>query len=299
MEKKVCSKCGLEKSVNEFYKKGNGFEGMCKACRNYQNKNRYTYICESCGEEFKTGKKNQKTCSKTCSATIKYPKIYVECEICKKKVKKIQRDIKRNKHHYCSNKCRAIAVGRSQVGKNNPNYKNATIEVNCSNCNKKFKILKCNTVNSDKAQKQNLYCSKKCKSEHQKEILKGESNPNYGNGRRIKGKLNPNYNFTKTYEERMKGRLYTDYYNWRNLIFEKYNYTCQCCNKQGGTLAAHHLDGYNKFKEKRTDVNNGVLLCANCHKEFHKIYGYGNNTLEQFKEFYKNKTNKKFEVVRV
>ncbi|MDM0587667.1 HNH endonuclease [Clostridium perfringens] len=180
--------------------------------------------------------------------------------------------------------------------KNNPNYKNATIEVNCSNCNKKFKILKCNTVNSNKAQKQNLYCSKKCKSEHQKEILKGESNPNYGNGCRIKGKLNPNYNFTKTYEERVKGRLYTDYYNWRNLIFEKYNYTCQCCNKQGGTLAAHHLDGYNKFKEKRTDINNGTLLCSNCHKEFHKIYGYGNNTLEQFKEFYKNKTGKEFEV---
>lgn len=26
MEKKRCSKCGQEKSVSEFYKKGNGFE---------------------------------------------------------------------------------------------------------------------------------------------------------------------------------------------------------------------------------------------------------------------------------
>ena len=64
-----------------------------------------------------------------------------------------------------------------------------------------------------------------------------------------------------------------------------------------GVMEPHHLDGYNKFKEKRTDINNGILLCVNCHKEFHKIYGYGNNTKEQFKEFYKNKTNKEFEVV--
>ena len=44
MEKKRCSKCGQEKSVSEFYKKGNGFEGICKTCKTYQNKNRYTYI---------------------------------------------------------------------------------------------------------------------------------------------------------------------------------------------------------------------------------------------------------------
>ncbi|MDU4051081.1 MAG: HNH endonuclease signature motif containing protein [Clostridium perfringens] len=242
MEKKRCSKCGQEKSVSEFYKKGNGFEGMCKECRKHQNKNRYTYICEFCGEEFKTGNKNQKTCSKKCSTILKYPKIYVECEICKKKIKKIQRDIKRNKHHYCSNKCRAIGVGKFQCGKNNPNY---------------------------------------------------------GKGDKIRGKNHFRYNPNITQKEREVRRHYSEYHLWKKEIFRKFDYTCQCCLKRGGDMEPHHLDGYNKFKEKRTDVNNGVLLCVNCHKEFHKIYGYGNNTLEQFKEFYKNKTNKKFEVVRV
>lgn len=29
----------------------------------------------------------------------------------------------------------------------------------------------------------------------------------------------------------------------------------------------------------------GVTLCEDCHKTFHKKYGYKNNTSQQFKEF--------------
>lgn len=53
-------------------------------------------------------------------------------------------------------------------------------------------------------------------------------------------------------------------------------------NKQ---LKAHHLDGYNWCKEKRFDISNGVTCCDRCHKLFHKIYGRGKNTKEQFIEF--------------
>ena len=54
-------------------------------------------------------------------------------------------------------------------------------------------------------------------------------------------------------------------------------------------MNSHHLDGYDWCKERRIDINNGVCLCENCHKEFHKIYGYGNNTKEQYIEFKENK----------
>ena len=32
-------------------------------------------------------------------------------------------------------------------------------------------------------------------------------------------------------------------------------------------------------------VENGITLCVECHKKFHMLYEYGNNTLEQFKKF--------------
>ena len=100
------------------------------------------------------------------------------------------------------------------------------------------------------------------------------------------GENNPNYSTELTQEERENGRKIDGYATWRKKVYEKDNYTCQCCgDNKGHNLNSHHLDGYNWCKEKRTDINNGVTLCEDCHKEFHNIYGKGNNTKEQFDEF--------------
>lgn len=107
------------------------------------------------------------------------------------------------------------------------------------------------------------------------------------------GEGNPYYNHNKTDEERETRREYTEYYSWRNEVYERDNYICICCGyDKGHNLNAHHLNGYNWDKEHRTDVNNGVTLCKNCHDKFHNIYGYGDNTKEQFEEFYKDEFNK-------
>ena len=67
------------------------------------------------------------------------------------------------------------------------------------------------------------------------------------------------------------------------------NYTCQICDdNKGGNLNAHHIESYDINSDKRILLENGVTLCDSCHKNFHHLYGYGNNTKKQFIEFISN-----------
>jgi hypothetical protein len=106
------------------------------------------------------------------------------------------------------------------------------------------------------------------------------------------------WNYNLTDEEREIGRGYPEYYEWRKTVFERDGYTCQICgDNRGGNLVAHHLDGYNWCIERRLDITNGITLCDDndcqntCHPKFHNHYGYGDNTEEQFWEFYIKMTN--------
>ena len=95
---------------------------------------------------------------------------------------------------------------------------------------------------------------------------------------------NPNL----TDKEREDNRDFPEYKQWRNSVFERDNYTCQCCSKKG-SMHAHHKDGYHWCEERRTDVNNGVTLCEACHSDFHFKHGCKNNTENQFDEWIKSK----------
>lgn len=100
------------------------------------------------------------------------------------------------------------------------------------------------------------------------------------------GKNSPLWNSNKTEEERINKRKYPEYNNFIKKVLIRDNYTCQCCGKYSEhDLIAHHLDGYDWCIERRTDETNGITLCEKCHKNFHSLYGYGNNTVEQFKEW--------------
>lgn len=108
---------------------------------------------------------------------------------------------------------------------------------------------------------------------------------------KIKGKLNPNYNPNITDEERNSRRLLfkeAEYKNWRNEVYKRDNYTCQKCGIKGGKLNAHHMDGWNRRKDLRYKVDNGITLCGTHHREFHKIHGRGNNYKCQMDVFLDN-----------
>lgn len=50
-------------------------------------------------------------------------------------------------------------------------------------------------------------------------------------------------------------------------------------------LEAHHLEAHSANEALRWETTNGVCLCNSCHVAFHKMYGFGDNTTEQYLEF--------------
>lgn len=67
-----------------------------------------------------------------------------------------------------------------------------------------------------------------------------------------------------------------EYKIWREKVFSRDKWTCQHCghrNKSGvrKNLNAHHIKPFSKNKKLRTDINNGITLCEDCHKITHKL----------------------------
>ena len=71
---------------------------------------------------------------------------------------------------------------------------------------------------------------------------------------------------------------------WRREIFKKYKHKCDICGSKK-IKQVHHLESYANNKHLTTDINNGACLCQNCHVKFHKQFGFGNNTIEQYNQF--------------
>jgi len=137
-------------------------------------------------------------------------------------------------------------------GKDNPQYTQVTL--NCLGCGKEFEVK---NYRKDIAK----CCSKRCISLYR----------------------------NKTPESK-KIRASIEFAEWRELVFERDNWTCQkCLVRSGGcktiNLNPHHIENFSEVEEKRFNIDNGITFCRNCHYNFHSNYGFRNNTREQVVAF--------------
>lgn len=148
-----------------------------------------------------------------------------------------------------------------------PSQSNIDVECECDGCGIILKMPYCNYTkyNHDGL----IYC-------HSCAMTKFNSGENHYK-----------WNYSKTDEEREIGRDYPEYKEFIQKVLARDNYTCQITNKtrQETKLVVHHLNSYMSNPQDRCDVKNGITLSEDIHKLFHSIYGYGNNTKEQFMEF--------------
>lgn len=68
-------------------------------------------------------------------------------------------------------------------------------------------------------------------------------------------------------------RTCSAYRKWRLDIFKRDNFTCVECGKRDRTIEAHHIKPQSENPELRYEIDNGITLCHECHKQTDN-YGY-------------------------
>lgn len=284
---KKCSMCNEVKLYNKFEKK----KAQCRKCRNEKyhprkttnversvKRSRITFNCDFCGKEStKTRseyeRKKNHFCNKECHDKWN-EKVKCNCTECNKEIFLIKTHYNKSENHFCNSKCMGKYMSKTRVKENNVRWNGGNVKCNCDFCGKDIEVKR-----SIYKIRKNNFCNLKCMGEWKSINEVGEKNRNY----------NPNLTDEdrKYYRKADRGLK-----KFIKGVYERDRYTCQCCGKVGGKLNAHHLNGYHWDKGNRINIDNGVTLCASCHKDFHKTYGNKYNTKEQFCEYMDNRLNK-------
>ena len=271
---KICKDWGQLKLMIHFSDKKSCRDGkvnICKKC-SYTKSKMYKHICEFCGVSFESHRKTQKYCSRECYTkynsgenNYNYSRINIKCDYCGEDIEVTPYRLENSKYHFCNSNCYNKWMSENLKGENSPKYNR--IKVKCDYCGEDIEITPYYRDNF-----KYHFCNAKCQAKWQEVFMLGENNGHY----------NPNL----TDEDRERRRNSTKHDKWREEVFSRDNYTCQITgDNRGGNLVAHHLNSFNYDKEHRYDIDNGITITEEVHKLFHRLYGYGNNTKEQFEEF--------------
>ena len=70
--------------------------------------------------------------------------------------------------------------------------------------------------------------------------------------------------------EPLRARRSAEYARWRREVLQRDGYACRVCGRRDGELHVHHLIPFAESVELRTEVSNGITLCAECHRRIHQ-----------------------------
>lgn len=300
MERKICNKCGIEKDISEFYKdkqKKDGYSNTCKKCK-YKKKDidslkqikRKELEDEYMGNRFGFLTVLKSVKRENCNH------ILYECLCdCGKTVIKRKTELKTGKATSCGCNGNNILIGKKYgkltvISDTYHINKRLVVDVLCE-CGNKKTVLKQSLENGS-----TLSCG--C---YNKECHSGENNKNWKGG------------ITS-----LSNHLRVIIGEWKKDTIEFYNGKCDITGERSEIV--HHLYGLSFIIEEmlkdlnieikdniscysKEELGNidkkcielhykyglGVCLTEDLHKEFHSIYGYGNNTPQQYYEFKNNK----------
>lgn len=255
---KTCKGCWRNLPLNSFgfsKRTKDGREGKCRACRQ-DARRKYSKQCEICGKKFKTAKRDVRLCSQKCVGLLRTSKHTVSksCASCGKSI--VVNKFALRDNNYCSRECYWEAVPKHTKGERSPR-----LEVSCDNCGRTLVRTKSRLKGIT-----NNYCNTKCFSEG---IGKHRRDPNLSD------------------EDRIRMRSYPEYEAWRESVLEIRGRECGACFKgeEHAQLHVHHIRNFSTYRELRTEITNGFVLCRECHIEFHKTYGSDLNNESQLEEF--------------
>lgn len=198
-------------------------------------------ICTKCSKEFITDDKRQKYCCIVCAyADRPNKKVLVMCDYCKNELKIFpSRSI--IKHHFCNVSCQIEWQKVYHSGTNNPQWKGATLAKVCEYCRRTFKPRR----------KDAQFCCDYCRISDLTEWQYGSDNPAWKGG---------------TTTGRRVLEMQGIYKAWKRKVFERDKYRCSMCGSKR-QIEAHHIKTFALYPELRTDLDNGITLCNECHRK--------------------------------
>lgn len=187
--------------------------------------------------------------------------------------------LKCNNRVFCNRQCKSEWMSK-QKGEGTANWQGGKDKFVCEQCGNEIVDWKSQMMDHN-------FCCKECDVKWRSINLCGENSPSYGRvntlGQRIsisaalQGVDIDDWSGFK-YEEDGNERDTQELRNWRSSVFMRDNFTCQQCGSNN-PLQAHHIYMWSKYSDKRFDIDNGITLCKDCHKE---VRGYENEYIDMF-----------------